>query len=110
MIINKTADDWRVTPNFTDYDQTRAAFEWAAVPDLCADMGPTAATSPMRRSTGMPTGRRAPGRHCGSYPRPTRAVNCRPVTSATANSVVTPDDSAMPCDLWVSRRAVVSSR
>lgn len=39
MIINKTADDWRVTPNFTDYDQTRAAFEWAAVPDLCADMG-----------------------------------------------------------------------
>jgi acetyl-CoA synthetase len=38
-VIHKTAEDWRVVPNFTDYDKTRAAFDWATVPDVCAGMG-----------------------------------------------------------------------
>ncbi|HEY9265393.1 MAG TPA: AMP-binding protein, partial [Mycobacterium sp.] len=39
-VIHKTAEDWRVVPNFTDYDKTRATFDWAtAAPDLCAGMG-----------------------------------------------------------------------
>ncbi len=37
-IICKTAEDWKVTPNFTDYEQTRATFDWSMVPDLCAGM------------------------------------------------------------------------
>ncbi len=31
-VIHKTADDWRVRPNLTDYAQTRADFSWAATP------------------------------------------------------------------------------
>ena len=38
-VIHKTAEDWRVAPNLTDYDRARAAFDWAAVPDVCAGMG-----------------------------------------------------------------------
>ena len=37
-IIHKTADDWKVAPNFADYEQTRATFDWSMVPDLCAGM------------------------------------------------------------------------
>ncbi|MCV7150444.1 acetate--CoA ligase [Mycolicibacterium pyrenivorans] len=38
-VIHKTAEDWRVVPNFTDYDKTRTAFDWANAPDVCAGMG-----------------------------------------------------------------------
>ena len=38
-VIRKGAGDMKVAPNLTDYAQTRAAFSWAAVPDLCAAMG-----------------------------------------------------------------------
>ena len=38
--IHKGPADLRVTPNFTDYQQTRAAFDWSEVPDPCAGMGP----------------------------------------------------------------------
>ncbi|AFM15822.1 acyl-CoA synthetase/AMP-acid ligase [Mycolicibacterium chubuense NBB4] len=37
-VIHKTAEDWRVAPNFTDYDATCAGFDWADVPDVCAGM------------------------------------------------------------------------
>lgn len=37
-VIGKTDDDWRVHPNFTDYDRTRAGFSWATVPRVCAGM------------------------------------------------------------------------
>ncbi len=39
-VIEKAPEDWPVSPNFTDYEQTRAGFRWSAVPDLCAGMGP----------------------------------------------------------------------
>lgn len=38
--IHKGPEDLRVTPNLTDYPETRAAFDWAQVPDPCAGMGP----------------------------------------------------------------------
>ena len=40
-VIRKSPDDWLVQPNFTDYEHTRAAFDWSDVPDLCAGMPPT---------------------------------------------------------------------
>ena len=36
--IEKTVEDWKVPPNYTGYEQTRAAFSWSAVPDPCAGM------------------------------------------------------------------------
>ena len=39
-VIRKGPADLRVTPNFGEYDATRASFDWADVPDLCAGMGP----------------------------------------------------------------------
>ena len=38
-VIHKTAADWRVAPNLTDYDAARAAFDWTTVPNVCAGMG-----------------------------------------------------------------------
>ncbi|BBX18475.1 acetyl-CoA synthetase [Mycolicibacterium duvalii] len=38
-VIRKTAEDWRVPPNFVDYEKTRADFDWSAVPDVCTGMG-----------------------------------------------------------------------
>ena len=38
-IIHKDAGDLKLAPNFTDYEQTRASFSWAEVPELCAGMG-----------------------------------------------------------------------
>ncbi|ORB63888.1 acetate--CoA ligase [Mycolicibacterium tusciae] len=37
-IIRKAAEDWKVAPNFADYAQTRATFDWSMVPDPCAGM------------------------------------------------------------------------
>jgi len=37
-VIHKSSTDWRLPPNFTDYEQTRADFTWTAVPELCAGM------------------------------------------------------------------------
>jgi acetyl-CoA synthetase len=37
-IIGKGHADLRVTPNFDDYDATRALFTWSQIPDLCAGM------------------------------------------------------------------------
>ena len=37
-IIRKAAEDWKVAPNFADYEQTRATFDWSMVPDPCAGM------------------------------------------------------------------------
>ncbi|BBZ17915.1 acetate--CoA ligase [Mycolicibacterium gadium] len=37
-IIRKTAEDWKVAPNFADYEQTRATFDWSMVSDPCAGM------------------------------------------------------------------------
>jgi acetyl-CoA synthetase len=39
-IIRKTPDDFRVPPNFRDYQRTRADFHWSDVPPLCEGMGP----------------------------------------------------------------------
>jgi acetyl-CoA synthetase len=39
--IAKTITDWKVPPNLTDYEHTRAAFRWSSVPDLCEGMGPS---------------------------------------------------------------------
>jgi acetyl-CoA synthetase len=39
-IIRKTSDDFRVRPNFDDYERTRAEFDWSEVPALCDGMGP----------------------------------------------------------------------
>lgn len=39
-LIHKTAHDRRVRPNLTDYQQTRALFDWSDVPALCEGMGP----------------------------------------------------------------------
>nr|WP_090343099.1 acetate--CoA ligase [Mycolicibacterium malmesburyense]CRL73892.1 acetyl-CoA synthetase [Mycolicibacterium malmesburyense] len=38
MTISKTTEDWKVPPNYTDYEQTRAAFHWSAVFDPCEGM------------------------------------------------------------------------
>jgi acetyl-CoA synthetase len=38
-VIEKTPDDWRVTPNLTDYARSRAEFDWSSVPQLCEGMG-----------------------------------------------------------------------
>src|SRR5262245_61941687 len=32
-VIHKTAEDWRVAPNFVAYEQTRAAFKWSMAPN-----------------------------------------------------------------------------
>ena len=37
--IHKTSDDYRVPPNFRDYERTREEFRWSDVPDLCEGMG-----------------------------------------------------------------------
>lgn len=37
-VIHKAARDWKVDPNFTDYEQTRSDFRWSSVPDPCAGM------------------------------------------------------------------------
>ncbi|KUI40809.1 acetyl-CoA synthetase [Mycobacterium sp. GA-1199] len=37
-VIEKTIEDWKVRPNYADYEQTRAAFRWSAVPDPCEGM------------------------------------------------------------------------
>ena len=39
-IIHKGPADLKATPNFSDYETTRASFAWSQVPDLCAGMGP----------------------------------------------------------------------
>jgi acetyl-CoA synthetase len=39
-IIRKTAHDYRVQPNLTDYEQARRRFHWSDVPALCEGMGP----------------------------------------------------------------------
>jgi len=39
-IISKTAADFAVQPNLTDYADTKAKFDWSDVPDLCDEMGP----------------------------------------------------------------------
>ena len=39
-VIHKTDQDWRVTPNFVDYEKTCATFDWESAPSVCADMGP----------------------------------------------------------------------
>ena len=38
-VIHKTSDDYRVSPNFRDYERTRAEFRWSDVSDLCEGMG-----------------------------------------------------------------------
>ena len=38
-VIHKTSDDYRVAPNFREYERTRAEFAWSDVPDLCDGMG-----------------------------------------------------------------------
>ena len=38
-VIHKGPGDLKVTPNLTDYQQTRASFDWSAVPEVCAGMG-----------------------------------------------------------------------
>lgn len=37
--IHKTADDWRVAPNFIDYEKTCASFKWSTAPNPCVGMG-----------------------------------------------------------------------
>jgi acetyl-CoA synthetase len=37
-VIRKTTTDWAVSPNLTNYEQTRAAFDWSGMPPLCSDM------------------------------------------------------------------------
>jgi acetyl-CoA synthetase len=37
-IIRKTSTDWKVAPNFANYEQARAKFDWSMVPDPCAGM------------------------------------------------------------------------
>src|SRR5512143_2835317 len=37
-VIHKTAHDLRVTPNLSDYDRTRAEFDWSDIADPCAGM------------------------------------------------------------------------
>ncbi len=39
-VISKTAADYRVRPNLTDYQHEREQFRWSDVPDLCEGMGP----------------------------------------------------------------------
>jgi acetyl-CoA synthetase len=36
--ITKTTDDWRLPPNFVDYEATRAAFDWSRAPNPCIGM------------------------------------------------------------------------
>ncbi|CQD15150.1 acetyl-CoA synthetase [Mycobacterium lentiflavum] len=39
-VIHKTPRDHLVEPNLLDYEQARAKFRWADVPNLCGEMGP----------------------------------------------------------------------
>ncbi|OBH84536.1 acetate--CoA ligase [Mycobacterium scrofulaceum] len=39
-VIRKTATDFSVRPNLTDYEHERARFRWSDVPDPCEGMGP----------------------------------------------------------------------
>lgn len=39
-VIRKTAADFSVPPNLTDYERERARFDWSDVPNLCEGMGP----------------------------------------------------------------------
>ncbi|OBG67169.1 MULTISPECIES: acetate--CoA ligase [unclassified Mycobacterium] len=39
-VIRKTATDFSVRPNLTDYEHERAQFHWSDVPDPCEGMGP----------------------------------------------------------------------
>ena len=38
-VIHKTASDWRVAPNFIEYERTRSGFDWATAPNPCVGMG-----------------------------------------------------------------------
>lgn len=38
QVIHKTAEDWRISPNFNDYERTRAAFRWSTAPNPCVGM------------------------------------------------------------------------
>ncbi|STZ42022.1 acetyl-CoA synthetase [Mycolicibacterium gilvum] len=38
-VIHKSPEDWRVTPNLVDYENTCTTFRWDAAPDVCAGMG-----------------------------------------------------------------------
>ncbi|TGD89171.1 acetate--CoA ligase [Mycolicibacterium sp. CH28] len=38
-VIHKGAGDLKVAPNLADYAKTRASFDWAAIPEVCAGMG-----------------------------------------------------------------------
>lgn len=39
-VIRKTATDFSVRPNLTDYERERGRFHWSDVPDPCEGMGP----------------------------------------------------------------------
>ena len=60
--------DLKVTPNFDDYDATRASFAWSQVPDVRRDGIGAAATSPTRRWTAMPRDPRRIALCCVSSP------------------------------------------
>ena len=60
-VIHKTLEDWRVSPNLTDYEQTRAEFRWSDGPQLCEGMGSAAVQHRLRRR--RPARRRARRRH-----------------------------------------------
>lgn len=38
-VIAKSSADWKLTPNLLDYESARTDFDWATLPNLCADMG-----------------------------------------------------------------------
>ncbi|BCO34965.1 acetate--CoA ligase [Mycobacterium heckeshornense] len=66
-VIHKTRTDWRVLPNFQDYEQTRASFDWSQVPALCEGMGGgcNIAYAAVDRHADGPSGRRTALRFIG---------------------------------------------
>ncbi|WP_460357257.1 type IV secretory system conjugative DNA transfer family protein [Mycobacterium sp. ZZG] len=56
-VIHKSPEDWRVIPNFVDYESTCADFGWDAAPDVCEGMGAglcNIAYAAVDRHTGAP--------------------------------------------------------
>ncbi|MCH9733214.1 MAG: acetate--CoA ligase [Actinomycetia bacterium] len=81
-IIRKTAEDLRVAPNFTGYADTRADFDWSAVPPLCEGMGAggcNIAYAALDRHTEGPATPRTALRFVADT-APTDALTCRDLT------------------------------
>lgn len=113
-VIRKGPADLRVTPNFGEYDATRASFDYD-VPDLCAGMGPGLCNigyAAVDRHADGPAATKTALRFVADAGAGSTAESARPspppsppMTSATPNWAGSPGSSPTCCGVWESARA-----